>query len=130
MKEIKIKIILSILAIFVIVLGTIYIYKKNNNNDSINQISIIIYDKDDTILFNDVYETKVIYLIELLDEFYTVEVKDGFLYKIGKEDIYLEAYDNKKEYIMIMVNSNYSTKGVNTLKLKNEMNIEFKIKKV
>lgn len=114
MKKILLTVVAIIIFIFVIVFN-------NNVNDESNITVYVEIIKDDL----KVEEVIVIcdessFIIELKNNF-ELDIKDGYLYKVG----FLECYDKTNSYIALYVNDNYSIYGIEKMKLNNNDKVSF-----
>lgn len=112
----KIKIILTIVSLFI--LSLVLVLNYNKKEEITFTVEII---KDDYKIEKEIFVQEGNTIYQELKNNFEIEVRDGFLYKID----FLEAYNNSEAYIAIYINDKYSSYGINNLNLESEDKLSF-----
>lgn len=129
MRNLILKIIVSILLITTVVVTLVLANKNEVKNDEIYNVNIVISNQEE-IIKNDNYQVKSdTTLFNLLDTNYDI-VYDETIYGIRLLGIDIIITDFKSSYIAIYVDNKYSSYGISNIKLYDGIKIGFKETKI
>ncbi len=125
MRNLILKIIVSILLITTVVVTLVLANKNEVKNDEIYNVNIVVSNREETIR-NDNYQIKSdVTLFNLLDTNYDI-VYDETIYGVRLLGIDTIITDFKSSYIAIYVDNKYSSYGISNIKLYDGIKISFK----
>ena len=125
MRNLILKIVVSILLVATVIITLVLANKNEVKNDEIYNVNIVISNKEETIR-DDNYQVKSdTTLFNLLDTNYEI-VYDETLYGLRLLGIDTIITDFKSSYIAIYVDNKYSSYGISNIKLYDGIKISFK----
>lgn len=129
MKKLIIKIVISTIIIG-LVIGSLLIYNnltkpKRNTESEIINVNIVLKNKNDEEIINDIKNGYNLTLIELLDSNYEIRYEKS-TYGNVLYDFNEIKTDFKSSYIAIYINDVYSSFGIDLIQLENNIKITFK----
>jgi len=125
LRNLILKIIVSILLITTVVVTLVLANKNEVKNDEIYNVNIVVSNREETIR-NDNYQIKSdVTLFNLLDTNYDI-VYDETIYGVRLLGIDTIITDFKSSYIAIYVDNKYSSYGISNIKLYDGIKISFK----
>lgn len=125
MRNLILKIIVSILLITTVVVTLVLANKNEVKNDEIYNVNIVVSNREETIR-DDNYQVKSdVTLFNLLDANYDI-VYDETIYGVRLLGIDTIITDFKSSYIAIYVDNKYSSYGISNIKLYDGIKISFK----
>ena len=125
MRNLILKIVVSILLVATVIITLVLVNKNEVKNDEIYNVNIVISNKEETIR-DDNYQVKSdTTLFNLLDTNYDI-VYDETIYGVRLLGIDTIITDFKSSYIAIYVDNKYSSYGISNIKLYDGIKISFK----
>ena len=116
-----IKIVLTVIALFILGVAIYYVYNGTGTKEEGN-ITIIVVDETGTEIINDdISYNEGTTMLTILNENYDVEVDNGFLIRFET----LEARDPQIAFIKIYIDDQASQRGVGQMKFKDGNTIKF-----